>query len=1548
MWVGGPCVCVGVPAARETRHFWWTAFSATRSQSLQETLEVHQERTVLENRFLGSAMDGRPQKVALTKRDGKTLVFRKPTKKAFPLFAQASDQQPSVTADSPGVESPPRDSPVPVSMSQNEGFRVSWKTSPDRKKFQPTLDRKNWALHTSDVDVQNEISMMKDVYAGLEAPGWQGPKEPGAKENDSGAGVLDARCGSSTSSIGKGKLEERMKALSRNNQAKKKRRRAAPGGHGIGVSTASSKASSRVSLDDLLNDFDVRQQSKAPHAPQGPAVVLSSTPPREVSNNVPNGSGLHVRETVAPDSRPTPPARPTLEAEKKDIDVDADTDTFGGVDDAWALLAFEETLKKSKGVEKKQALASEGSSAEASPDYAARPVPLKSMSCTRTAYTRFVITSSITASQTETRFAVKVAEDFSPTPVAVEASDDLSFSSPLIVRLRGIWAQTPVETKDAINVVWDAWPSPGPGAASVAKTLQEALQLSEIIVDDEHHWIIVCPDILISPSIVGSASKCLRQAILTSNVRDSASSKACTMGNLKHDLFEYAMVHEDFSVDGLRKAAKRIMSSRSEECCASNVTDAEASRSLYSFLPKIVKWAGVHMTSVARGKPQVQMDPATPPIDRVLTSEEDIVSPMWGLRARPDVSVAVSCTGPANSHSTMLPGGVLPLELKTGMPYQAHEAQAVLYGVAFADRYGDPNQYAGPPPMSAQSVPAASQSFEAALLVYLGLKDGHAEKEKTRAIHHKRLELQALLDLRNRVARASSSQKHEMVTTSMNGGAVDTLIPAGRLLPTVIERVNTCGSCYVRDACALYHKAWEETGAEGTIKSTKIRELFEESVGHLNEKEIKYFQKFSRLLDLEASTAVNSTRMLWRVPPKDRETHGTCAADLLLDPPLPMQPGVQGEELFAYRFRRTPDRTVNGDLNYETIFALGDKVALSVQHAHIALGRGTVTAVSGSFVDVTTKSPLAIPSGQDLGSKVGPGRTGSILWSMDKDVYASSLKSERQNMRRMLIGPPPLFFFGGKKSDNMDDDKKLLRALITERTTRLRNLVVNTQSPQFIERFPANDVRTPAMWSGGNPPAGCGGDEIVEELGLMNPDQITAFKLCTNAKDYAMILGMPGTGKTTLIALLVRAFLNQGKRVLLSSFTNSAVDNMLLKLKASNTDFVRVGNEKSVHPSIRPFLIRNKVNGKLKPRGGISTIARMQQELQNAKLVATTCLSCSSALMQKMYFDVCIVDEASQITEPTCLGPLHLAKVFVLVGDHHQLTAVVKSPVARKEGLDISLFKRLSTFHPHALATLTFQYRMNEDIMSLSNQLVYNNQLKCGSAEVSRQTLCIPSTMLNDRAVLPLPRVEGGEDAGRSARNHWLRDLLNPAQPVVFADTDGIGVATLESRAAVSTHAFSPDSKVSSGELINRIEASLVRTCIAGFVRCNVALEDVGVICPYRSQLKLLKTHEFLGKYSDELEVETVDKYQGRDKPCIIVSLVRSNTSAVVGRLLKDLKRINVAFTRAKCKLIIFGSLKTLRGCSEEHMSAFVSFIEERKWVHKLPSNAHTFYDGLD
>lgn len=300
-----------------------------------------------------------------------------------------------------------------------------------------------------------------------------------------------------------------------------------------------------------------------------------------------------------------------------------------------------------------------------------------------------------------------------------------------------------------------------------------------------------------------------------------------------------------------------------------------------------------------------------------------------------------------------------------------------------------------------------------------------------------------------------------------------------------------------------------------------------------------------------------------------------------------------------------------------------------------------------------------------------------------------------------------------------------------------------------------------------------------------------------------------------------------------------------------------------------------------------------------------------STIFNERNFDYCIVDEASQITLPVCIGPIRMANTFILVGDHYQLPPLVKNPEAREGGLDVSLFKLLSEAHPEAVVSLEHQYRMCKEIMTLSNELIYNGRLKCGNQEVADKKLIIP----NMQGLSKL------HSASRSCTSDpcWIQDLLNENVKACFVNTDNV-----------------PAREERRGERINNpTEADLTFQLVEALIHTGISPTSIGVISVYRSQLKIIQN---LLRSRPGVEMHTADKFQGRDKEVVIISLVRSNDEQNVGELLRDWRRINVAFTRAKTKLLVLGSKKTLS--SNELLKQFVELMERNSWVYDLPADA--------
>ncbi len=252
-----------------------------------------------------------------------------------------------------------------------------------------------------------------------------------------------------------------------------------------------------------------------------------------------------------------------------------------------------------------------------------------------------------------------------------------------------------------------------------------------------------------------------------------------------------------------------------------------------------------------------------------------------------------------------------------------------------------------------------------------------------------------------------------------------------------------------------------------------------------------------------------------------------------------------------------------------------------------------------------------------------------------------------------------------------------------------------------------------------------------------------------------------------------------------------------------------------------------------------------------------------------MRFDCAVVDEAAQVAEPVILSALCLSSSAILVGDHFQLP-----PLARSSAdLQDSLFRRLSEAHPNAVARLNMQYRMNAAICRLCSSITYNDALKCGSDEVAAQVLKAPHVSALS-ATCDCP--------------HFAA-CVSPDLPVIFLCTAAFGTAA-------------HDVKVNSS-YANTTEANIVAAAVAALTISGVEGGDIGVICPYRAQIAAVEQR--LKDYCcGGVEVHTVDRFQGRDKHVIVLSLVRSNATNDVGELLKDWRRLNVAISRARCKLV--------------------------------------------
>lgn len=716
-------------------------------------------------------------------------------------------------------------------------------------------------------------------------------------------------------------------------------------------------------------------------------------------------------------------------------------------------------------------------------------------------------------------------------------------------------------------------------------------------------------------------------------------------------------------------------------------------------------------------------------------------------------------------------------------------------------------------------------------------------------------------------------------------------------LPPMLKKENMCNRCYAKVPCFIYHKLADD----GNGQTSGLKGKFDEVVQHLGPKHRDFFLKWDDLLTKEEKETLKFRRELWTMLSSEREKLGRCFSNVIIEPGSAYE-DLNNPKINRYRYSLVKPDPPPGFSFHDSQIVIGEPIVISDEKGHFALANGYVTNVRKKRVTVAVDRRLhnarirqpgfddannqvfasimeVVPEGaatnEDAQGKIVEA---PISYRLDKDEFSNGMATVRNNLIQTMADGP----YGSRK---------------------IRGLVVDLNAPRFKAE--------PTAF-------------VVKDHENLNGDQRNAILKVMSAEDYALVLGMPGTGKTTTIAHIIKTLVSQGKTVLLTSYTHTAVDNILLKLKHDNIPILRLGTIAKIAMEVQEFATLAATTK--------NSFEEIRSAWHDTPIVATTCLGINHAIFSERTFDYCIVDEASQITLPVCLGPIRLAKTFILVGDHYQLPPLVANEEAREGGLDISLFKHLSDSHPSSVVNLEHQYRMCEDVMSLSNKLIYDGLLKCGSQEVANSTIQIPNMdNLRHHHYSPstLSLAPKSICPGSIPGLCWIHDLVDPSTKVSFVNTDPLLPLSRE--------------EAKGNRIVNPTEAALCTQLVESLLSVGVPATDIGIMTHYRSQLSLLK--DSMRSHPD-IEMHTADRFQGRDKEVVILSLVRSNDAKSIGELLKDWRRINVAFTRAKTKLLVIGSKETLMGKGpnengeEEMVSRFVRLMDEKRWVYDLPRSA--------
>ena len=450
----------------------------------------------------------------------------------------------------------------------------------------------------------------------------------------------------------------------------------------------------------------------------------------------------------------------------------------------------------------------------------------------------------------------------------------------------------------------------------------------------------------------------------------------------------------------------------------------------------------------------------------------------------------------------------------------------------------------------------------------------------------------------------------------------------------------------------------------------------------------------------------------------------------------------------------------------------------------------------------------------------------------------------------------------------------------------------------------------------------------------LNPTQERAVNEVLWAKDVAIVHGPPGTGKTTTLVEAINETLMRESQVLVCAQSNMAVDWISEKLVDRGINVLRIGNPTRVNDKMLGFtyerrfeshadypqlwairkaireLRKNRKKGsenyhqkmdKLKSRAAEIELRINAELFGEARVIACTLVGSAHHLLEGMKFGTLFIDEAAQALEAACWIPMRRASRVILAGDHCQLPPTVKSIAALRAGLGKTLMERIAENKPEVVTLLRIQYRMNDEIMRFSSDWFYGGKVESAPQIKYRSVLDYdhPITWIDTSNEENQITIEGEDAPEDSASTSSSVSAANQNSDLNFKE-QFVG---------------------ESFGRINKAEAELTLLTLAEYftkIGKQRVLEeriDVGIISPYRAQVqylkKLIKKYEFFKPYRRLISVNTVDGFQGQERDVILISLVRSNDEGQIG-FLKDLRRMNVAMTRARMKLIILGNKDTM------------------------------------
>ena len=453
----------------------------------------------------------------------------------------------------------------------------------------------------------------------------------------------------------------------------------------------------------------------------------------------------------------------------------------------------------------------------------------------------------------------------------------------------------------------------------------------------------------------------------------------------------------------------------------------------------------------------------------------------------------------------------------------------------------------------------------------------------------------------------------------------------------------------------------------------------------------------------------------------------------------------------------------------------------------------------------------------------------------------------------------------------------------------------------------------------------------------LNQTQEDAVNKVLRAKDVAIVHGPPGTGKTTTLVEAIYETLRRENQVLVCAQSNMAVDWISEKLVDRGINVLRIGNPTRVNDKMLSFTYERRFEShpdyellwairkairdlrshrkrgderfhqkmeRLKERATELELRINAQLFGEARVIACTLVGSANRLLEGQKFGTLFIDEAAQALEAACWIPIRRVSRVILAGDHCQLPPTIKSFAAMKAGLGKTLMERIVENKPETVTLLKMQYRMNEEIMRFSSDWFYGNKVE-SAPEVKYSSILDLD--------IPMTWIDTSEFNGQLIVDSY--DYQTSAERKGMQGNHNCPLSTIH------YPLFREEFVGESFGRINKAEAELTLLTLETYFK-KIGKErilderlDVGVISPYRAQVqylrRLFKKREFFKPYRSLISVNTVDGFQGQERDIILISLVRANDEGQIG-FLRDLRRMNVAITRARMKLIILGDASTM------------------------------------